>query len=280
MKTTLQKKYIDRLAALNDQLCFFQFNRNELNKKLSEFGVEAQKLYTPDVFANNSMAPRINVTIGDLAKFQDLNQKFTFGAYISTSYEVTSYYLKDSLEFLQKLEPATFQLTYNKQLEEKYSLTLASSGCSPVQRELIDTLKYIRLRRNHFTHLADSLDTHFTNLITNSGTSLNSFWSSVITNLDFTNSNVLTFDEAETIDILKLLRIIVESLDTHLASNLSANGIITFIADREYSVNPQRINNDVVNQRINKVKALGKRDFGITLNETDIDPIVRIIGKR
>ncbi|PCJ84764.1 MAG: hypothetical protein COA57_08720 [Flavobacteriales bacterium] len=280
MKTTLSKKYIDRLAALNDQLCFFQFNRNELNKRLSEFGTNAHSLFTPDVFAQNSMASRINVTIGDLPRFQELNQTFTFGAYISTSYEVISYYLRDSLDYLQSIEPLTFQLTNDRQLEEKYSLTLTSSGCSPIQRELIDTLKYIRLRRNHFTHLADGLDPHFANLIATSGITLNNFWAGTIIGLDFTSTNVLMFNESETIDILMLLRIIVERLDAYLASNLSATGIITFIADREFSSKPQRINNDVVKQRISKVKTLGKKDFGIMLVESDIDPIVRVIGKR
>lgn len=280
MKTILLKKYIDRLASLNDQLCFFQFNRNELNKRLNEFGPNIGALYTPDLFANNSMAPRINVTIDELPKFQELNEKFTFGAYISTSYEVTSYYLRDSLELLNQFNPSSFIPTNDNQLEEKYLLTLNSSGCTLPRRELIDTIKYIRLRRNLFTHIADAISSQLENLIDTHGVALNSYWSNALTDLDFTNKDVLNFQEGETIDLLKLLRIIVETLDSHLASNLSTNGMITYLAQELFASKPQRINADVIKERIRKIKTLGETVFGATLIDSDIEPIVKVIGKR
>ncbi len=254
MKTPLIKKYIDSLASLNDQLCFFQFNRNELNKRLTEFGSEERDLFTPDLFTDNIMAPRINVKIKDLPSFQELNQKFTFGAYISTSYEVTSYYLKDSLKVLSEFNPNSFISTNDNQLEEKYLLTLTSSNCTLPSREIIDTIKYIRLRRNLFTHLSDTISTPLNALIVNQGTNLNTFWRTALTELDFTNPDVLNFKEAETIDLLKLLRIIVETLDINLANNLSTNGMITYLAKEQFESKPQRINADIIEQRKRKIK--------------------------
>lgn len=280
MKTSLLKKYIDRLASLNDQLCFFQFNRNELNKRLNDFGSNAGELFTPDLFANNVMAPRINVPIKELPRFQELNEKFTFGAYISTSYEVTSYYLRDSLDVLHQFNPSTYVVTNDNQLEEEYFLTLNSSNCTLPLRELIDTIKYIRLRRNLFTHIADSISPHMNNLIQTQGASLNSYWSHTLTSLDFESTDVLDFEEAETIDILKLLRIIVETLDANLANNLSKEGIITFLAQEQFASKPQRINTIVVKERIRKIKALGQATFGVNLIDSDIEPIVSVIGRK
>jgi len=277
MKTILLGKYIDRLASLNDQLCFFQFNRNELNKRLAEFGANVGKLYTPDVFAQNAMAPRINVTIEDLPNFQNLNQTLTFGSYISTSYEVVSYFLRDSLDLLHQLNPTTFQPRRDDHLEEKYNLTLLSSNCTPISFEIINTLKYIRLRRNHFTHLSETVDNTLETLIINSGHSLNTFWTNSRTQLDFTSMNVLTFQEEETIDLLKLLRIIVQTLDTNLASNLSHTGIVSFLANREYATSTQRTNNDIYLQRIRRIRTLCNLEFGINIPENIIDPIVRTI---
>lgn len=280
MKTTLLKKYIDRLASLNDQLCFFQFNRNELNKRLDDFSLKAGELYTPDLFANNVMAQRINVTINNLPKFQELNEKFTFGSYISTSYEVTGCYLLDSLEILNQFNPNKFVPTNNSQLEEKYFLSLNSSGCILPPRELIDTLKYIRLRRNLFIHISDSISDPLTNLIQTKGAALNSYWRQTLTGLDFENANVLAFEEAETIDMLKLLRIIVETLDANLANNLSKEGIINFLAQEQFASKPQRINADVISKRIRKIKALGRATFGVILVDSDIEPVVSVIGKK
>lgn len=277
MKSILLGKYIDRLASLNDQLCFFQFNKNELDKRLIEFGPNAGKLYTPDVFAQNSMAPRINVKISELSSFQNLNQTFTFGAYFSTSYEVVSNYIEDSIKLLNTINPTTFQLTIDSMLEEKYRLTLASSNCSAVPIELIQTLKYIRLRRNHFTHLSDQLTPVFSSLIISEGNNLNSFWASVIKKLDFKNLDVLKFEEEETIELLKILRIIVQRLDENLGNNLSHSGIAAFLSSREFN-KPQRINIDIINKRISKIRTLGKLDFGITLTDAIIEPLVKTIG--
>ena len=216
MKTPLIKKYINTLASLNDQLCFFQFNRNELIKRLTEFGSEEGDLFTPDLFQDNAMAPRINVKIKDLPTFQELNQKFTFGAYISTSYEVTSYYLKDSLDILSLFNPSSFVPKNDNQIEEKYLLTLTASGCTLPPREIIDTIKYIRLRRNLFTHLAETISPQLNSLIVSEGANLNLYWTNALTDLDFQNTDVLNFEEGESIDLIKLLRIIVETLDLSL----------------------------------------------------------------
>lgn len=280
MKTPLRKKYIDRLASLNDQLCFFQFNRNELNKRLNEFGKNAGVLYTPDLFAQNVMAPRINVRINELPKFQELNQKFTFGAYLSTSYEVFSNYLLDSLELLKVFNSATFISTNDNQIEEKYALTLASSGCAPPTRELIDTIKYIRLRRNLFTHIAETISTQLDGHILAQGATLNTYWNAAITDLDFQNTDVINFEEGETIDLLKLLRIIIETLDSNLASTLSINGMVTYIATEQFATKPQKLNIEVIKERVRKVKKLGKIIFETTLNDSDIEPIVKVIGKK
>lgn len=280
MKTILLGKYIKRLAALNDQLCFFQFNRNELNKRLGDFGPNALQLYTTDVFAQNPMAPRLNVTLRKLPDFQKSNQTFTFGAYISTSYEVVSNYLNDSIELLSEINATNFQLTNDNQPEEKYTRTLTSTGCSPVPREVIDTLKYIRLRRNHFTHLSTSLSNQFSLFISTTGSILNTYWAGTINSLDFTNANILEFNEDETVEILEILRIIVQTLDKHLAANFSNNDIATFIAKQEFLPKPQNINNDIVRQRIKKVQNKGKYEFGVNIPESIIDPIVRIIGKK
>lgn len=80
--------------------------------------------------------------------------------------------------------------------------------------------------------------------------------------------------------MLKLLRIIVETLDFHLASNLSTNGMITYLAQEQFASKPQRINADVIKERIRKIKNLGETIFGATLIDSDIEPIVKVIGKK
>ena len=280
MKTMLTKKYLERLSNLNDQLCYFQFTRNELNSRIYNFGENAKKLYLPDIFAQNSMASRLNITLGKLPEFQFQNQTFTFGSYVATSYEVVSSYIDDSLELLKEINPLTYQLNNDRQLEERYFLTLRNSRYLNVDRELIDTLKYIRLRRNHFTHLSTTLKPVFNDLIIQEGNNLNDYWSNAINNLDFSSTDVEIFKEEETIEIIKLLRIIVEEFDKKLSANLSHEGIITYLSKMIYENNPQRVNSDVIKQRIRKILSLSKENFGVRLLDSEIEPIVKVIGTR
>jgi hypothetical protein len=278
MKTILLEKYTTRLANLNDQLCFFQFNRKELDKRLLEFGPKVNDLFTTDLFSTNSMAPRIHVKIGELPSFQDQNQKFTFGSYISTSYEVFSYYLKDSLDLLSKINSTTYRQTNDNQIEEKYNLTLGSSGIPMIQSEIINTIKYFRLRRNHFTHLSEVIDTQLNDLISNQGSVLNTFWSHTINKLDFTCLSIFTFGEQETIEILKLLRIITEILDLNLSPNLSHHGIAEYLAQNEYSSITQWKNIDLISQRTKKIKDLALRHFDVNIANYIIEPKVGLFG--
>ncbi|GEC72860.1 hypothetical protein FFL01_23990 [Flavobacterium flevense] len=278
MKTILKNKYIKRLASLNDQFCFFQFNRKELDKRLLEFGPNAGDLFTTDLFASNDMAPRIRVKISKLPSFQNLNQTFTFGAYFSTSYEVVSYYLIDSLELLKSINSSTFIATNDTQLEEKYNLTLESSSIPIIDISLINTLKYLRLRRNHFTHLYEEIGNPLKSLICDFGSDLNRYWEGSLSQLDFESYNVLKFDEQETIDMLKLLKIIIEKLDSNLAPHLNHEGIAEYLVKKEYSDSEQRKNLDLVNKRTQKIITLSSTHFSTPIDRTIIEQKVNEFG--
>ena len=106
------------------------------------------------------------------------------------------------------------------------------------------------------------------------------YWTNALTDLDFQNTDVLNFEEGESIDLIKLLRIIVETLDFNLAQNLPTTGMVTYLAKEQFELKPQRINTEIIKQRIRKIKKLGKAVFDVNLVDTDIEPIVKIIGKR
>jgi len=116
MKTPIQKPYVDKLSNLNDQLCFYQFNREELKQKLSNFSETANPLFTTDLFKNNEYAKKIHVTFEKLPEFQELNETLNFGAYFSFSYEFLSSYIDDVIILIEKINGVT--LTVNEQKKE------------------------------------------------------------------------------------------------------------------------------------------------------------------
>lgn len=278
MKTSILNIYLNNLANLNDQFCFYLFNREELNQKLKNFSVNTKDLFTTDLFSQNQYAPKIHVTIEKIPQFQSEHQTLNFGAYFSFSYELASSYLEDLIELISKINSSTYVGNSKREPELRFKKVLSDSGYGLPQIELIETLSYCRLRRNYFTHVLDTMNNKFLDIVNNRGISLNTFWNNSISNLDFTDKNVDEFKESETFELIKLLRIIVQELDTYVANLLNPVGISEYISHQTYDKNKSRINEDVVKQRKSKVRSLGKQLFGITLSDIDMDNAVRTIG--
>lgn len=281
MKTPIQKPYIEKLSNLNDQLCFYQFNREELKQKLSNFSESANPLFTTDLFKNNEYAKKIHVTFEKLPEFQELNETLNFGAYFSFSYEFLSSYIDDAIILIDRINGVS--LTANEQKKEpEKRLRKAIEKCSlgTPNQELFDTIAYCRLRRNYFTHVLETLNTKFLEIVNVNGSGLNSYWSSARTELDFTQQNVDEFNENETIDLLKIIRIILKEVDEFIGGILNKVGVAEYVTSEIYLPKPTRINAEIIKQRKRKVSAVAKQRFEITLTDTEMDNAVKTIGRK
>lgn len=268
VKTPLLAPFVSRLANLNDQFCYFLFASEEIDRRLSDFSEEIGHHFTSQVFANNSKSKRIYVTLDKLPDFKNNNEKFTFGAYFSTSYEIVTGYLESILNLLKSISGPTFVISKKDTPEESLQESLRLSNFQLPDIELIETLSYMRLRRNNFTHLHTKPNNPLSTLITNRGSSLNSYWGGSISKLDFTNTNLNDYTELETIDLLKVLRLIVEKLDECLAGSINANDIIAYLLSAIHvSDNGNRL---VKEENASKLKQLARMDFGLQMKTKDI----------
>ena len=281
-KTPLKAKYLRASAALNDQLCYFLFARSQLRTTFDNFKIsDAGHLFLKSAFAKNRYAPKINIRIDQVQPFESEHERVTFGAYVSTSYETTAAgYISAALDVLKNTNSASFVLKQKKTPEDTYWNTLSASGCTNPALELRLTLSYIRQRRNHFIHLAPSLTQTLTNLIQHQGSALNAYWRPTIRELDFTSTTVTHFSERESIDLLMLLRIIIQRLDGHLASQLTPAGVIELVTSQLFASRPSRINADIRSNRVRKISSVLKRDFGYKGPLSDIENAAQRIGTR
>lgn len=281
MKTPIQKPYIEKLSNLNDQLCFYQFNREELKQKLSNFSEKANPLFTTDLFKNNEYAKKIHVTFEKLPEFQELNETLNFGAYFSFSYEFLSSYIDDVIILIEKINRVS--LTANeqkKELEKRLKKAIEKCSLRTPNQELFDTIVYCRLRRNYFTHILGALNTKFLEIVNVNGIGLNSYWSSARTELDFTQQNVDEFNENETIDLLKIIKVILKEVDRFIGGILNKVGVAEYVTSEIYLPKPTRINTEIIKIRKRKVFAVAKQTFEIELTDTEMDNAVKTIGKK
>ena len=281
MKTPIQKPYIDKLSNLNDQLCFYQFNREEFKQKLSNFSKTANPLFTTDLFKNNEYAKKIHVTFEKLPEFQELNETLNFGAYFSFSYEFLSSYIDDVIILIAEINGVTLTVSQQKkEPENRLKEAIVKCSLGTPNQELFDTIAYFRLRRNYFTHILDTLNSKFLNIVNVKGPGLNTYWSSARTELDFTQQNVDEFSENETIDLLKIIKIVLREIDEFIGSILNKEGVADYVTSEIYLHKPTKINGEIIAQRKKKVVAVAKQQFEITLTDAEMDNAVKTIGKK
>lgn len=276
-KTPVRKHILPRLIALNDQLCFFLFLENELDRRLLDFGPDVKHAFTPDVFAQNFYASKINVRLNSLQAFQRANRSFTFGAYFCTSYEVASDFFEQAMNLIQETTTSVTKQNNKGGPEDAYLRSLRAAGLPQVDTELIYTMTYCRHRRNAFIHMLDNAPTGYKDLVTRNGAMLNNYWSSSKDELDFSQPNIDSPDESQTISLVKLLRITIQGLDSHLASILDQKGVLRLLAQQLFGSKPVRMNSEVVARRYRSLGKTFRNHYGGLASEFDLDKAVRSI---
>ena len=126
-----------------------------------------------------------------------------------------------------------------------------------------------------------SLSTSFADLIHNRGPALNSYWGNRTPSqdrVDFASEQIDKFPPHETIQLLGLLRIILEELDACLASSLENQGVILRLANQKFGKEKTRMNSDVAESRAKTIKGMASREFGLSCTIDDILPIARTVG--
>lgn len=279
-KTSLREVVLSRLAALNDQLCFFLLLEQELIRRLRDFGPGIQGAYTSDVFAQNPYAPKRHVRISQLPFFQASNRSFTFGAYFSTSYEVASEFFELAETLLVDINGIGVQTTRREGPEERYTRILTKAGLPLPAPEVISTMSYCRYRRNAFIHLGATPIRRYLDLAATDGSALNAYWGNTKDPVNFTEARISALEDAEAIALLKLLRISIEQLDFHLAGILDRDALVEELTRQRFGNETVRMNADIAKRRVRVISSLLKQQFGCSMANATVDSIVRRIGTR
>jgi hypothetical protein len=278
--TPLRREIVRALANLNDQYCAFLFLEFQFFEQLKGLGPTVAGLYTSQVFHRNPFGPRIHVPVDMLQPFLERNRGVSFGAYLSTSYEVASTFVDKALALLQETNPTSLKLPKRQTdgPEQYYWRALQSSGYSLPEKELSDTLAFIRYRRNAIVHLSATPKLAYQEFVKLSGPGLNNFWKKAKVQVEFANPSVGSPSEQDTLDLLKLLRIVTQRLDAHLATLIDVPGLINLEAKRILGNKATRFNLLVRERRVRKLRFLLRREYGLAAPESTLTKAVRLAG--
>src|SRR5712691_5727790 len=138
------------LTSLNDQYSFFLFLEHQFFEALRELRSMPGDRFTTEAFPENKHASKIHVRLRDLPSFRDGNRAASFGAYFMTSYEIAASFTHEAVALLWAANSTSFVHTprWRDGPEQYYIRVLRASGYRLPDDQLIETLSYMRYRRN------------------------------------------------------------------------------------------------------------------------------------
>jgi hypothetical protein len=282
-RTSFIKGYTQRISAFMDQLWYFMFISEEFNKQLNKYSANARELFTVDIFEDNQYASRIHVKVRNLLAHEEKNQKINYGSTLSSIYEIGANYLEQLCKTLTLYNALPNGAWSDSRTPEKnLSRVLTTNGLLLPQQELLDTLSYVRLRRNHFTHIMPTPNLGLTNLIATRAAALNAKWKTpgIVTH-DFSSVvNVSEFELMECIELMKIFLISLQEIDQHVASVLNSASVLTQLATDIFGDPPVRINNEIVEKRVRKLISNARTQLQLTVTVAQCEPIARAVGVR
>jgi len=281
-KTRLGREIEAALISLNDQHAFFLFLEYQFFEQLRALSPTSAEHFTTVAFPGNRYASKIHVRLRDLPSFGEAHRSVTFGAYFTTSYEVASGFTDKALEMLRNFSRTPLHLPPRRREgpEQFYQRALASWALKMPASQLIDTLSFMRYRRNSLVHLNEAPTRPYETLASQSGRLLNTFWMKARPSVDFTIPETKPLAERETLDLLKLLRIVIQRLDTHFASVIDERGLVRVEAARLFGGQRVRMNRYVMEQRMQILRTEIVRNYGLSPRESELKTAVQEVGTR
>lgn len=236
-KTPIRNPYMNQLAAVNDQLCYYLFADREVQRRLD--GIQQNKAHLPtiDVFPDNEFSPRIRVSLGELEGFSAENRNSNCGMSFAMGTEHLLSYMATVQKLRSIISPSRYDEISSEAVEEQLLKKLEKWDASSVQVEIFVMAKYLRLRRNHFIHARSELSPAFTKFIRYEAKPLHKFWikRTDLDGLDLLKRDVGSFTVRESFTLMKLLRVCLEDIDTTVASTLDHGDIVKHEARRLFA---------------------------------------------
>lgn len=270
MKSHILRKFESKLEEMNDQLCYFLFSDVEVSNVFSEITFNVSGSFTTEVFVDNKFSKRLNIKVDALAELRNK----AFHSLVSMSVIASVEYLLSFIEeievFCSQVIPSEFDSIKCKEPEEQLKVNLNSWLGSEPKSEIIKTIKYLRLRRNHIAHVRESLSEGYNSLIKNDSNHLNNYWSKQTTELkdfDFAKKNYAEFEIDEVFALINLSRICMREIDSSILLSIPEEAIANY--ELPYFLENKKLNGLELDRKSRKFSAFLMHKYGKKISCAD-----------
>lgn len=273
-KTNLKNEYLDKVAFVNDQLCYFQFADEIVRKEIEKKEIVDPSRLTTDIFSSNKFAKRIQVRFCELESFRNKAIETASGISLSLGVE----HLLNYLDAVQNLKMEISNTSASKKKfdspEEQIQNNFKEWNIDDIDSAMFKTIKYLRLRRNHIVHSREELTDGFDTVVRRESNHLKNFWTAKtnLSGLDFSDNNVDQFSTEESYTCMKLIRVCIEEIDEAISSSLTNEDLVNYMATTALNKKPELHN--LKSKLVRKVSAWIKLEFGRKIKPAIIEDII------
>jgi hypothetical protein len=277
-KTPHRNESLSALARVNDQVCFVLFLDSHVGPEFQRLALDRPTDFTPTVFPDNAFAERIYVPVERLPKFRAEQVVTVLGVSFAFAVEQLILYIETVIRHWSVVNGVSSQVT--EPIDDCLKNSVTKIAKHAIEPNLIKTIKYLRLRRNHVIHASSVLTSELVKTLKYDGPALQKFWQSktTISEIDFSSDTVRMFTANETISLIKLARICVEEIDNFVAKELDAERILRLL-DRELLTHRPELKARspvVAGKRIRKIKKRALELYALRATPTEVAHVLRI----
>jgi hypothetical protein len=281
-RTPILDSVVRRLNAINDLVWLQEFSLYELDQRNASLSAKARQLCTSDIFGQNPFSARINLRMERVPQFRNELTATLCQAVFSQSYELLNDYLDEVTLLLQHLGKRNWVTSNDRAPEKKFSDSWDASGYPSLQPEYIATYKYLRLRRNHYAHIAQTVSPAFSCFLNTTGAQLNAFWRDpsrigVGTPLDFSSSTIFAPNVDESISMLRVFLLWVTFFDASIVTQLDGTKLIrqfSYSSWKKAGGTSFKKNNETVKKMAKTVQHTFKQATKGVVTLTDIEKLI------
>ncbi|AJK45381.1 hypothetical protein [Burkholderia plantarii] len=276
-KTPYRNEFLNALAQVNDQMCFVLFLDSYVGPDLQRLAADRPTQYTPEVFPENPFAKRIRVNMGKLLTFRSAQVVTALGVSFAFSVEQLLLYVESTIRHWAQINGVACQMT--DPIDACLSDCAAKNAKGKIEKNLIRTVKYLRLRRNHVIHAASEPSSELVKSLRFDGPKLQKYWESrtTIPGVNFSSEAVREFSPDETIALIKLVRICVEDIDEFLAKELDIKRVLAWL-DKDLLARHPELRAKGATIAARRVRKIKKRVYELySLRATSSD-IAQVLG--
>lgn len=285
MKSRQLKILLQELSDLNNSFTHYFFVWTQFSLDYSQAISDNKNKLTSDIFKENAFSKKHNIELSKLSDEHNKTNETLLNGIFTLIYSSFENYLTDIYSVAKKIDNSLPELN-----EEKFEnddilvlkvLNRLNIKQEDIEEKYLQTLDYIRLKRNRLIHQSSTnISRSLREIINKNGTELNAFWNNILPKLlqgiDFSNNenaNQITYNIL--IDALNIFRGISNYLDNMILKNFNLQEFLIKEVFVEFKSTNGYKNFTLTDAR-NKRKFLGfcKTEYGFEPTEYDFQEMV------